>query len=513
MPVLEIESISKHFGGVIALSGVGFSVNAGERHALLGENGAGKSTLVKILSGEHQPDSGSIKLAGEAFAPKSPGDARRAGVIIVPQELSFCPNLSVAENLLLGETPARWGFVCKSEMRAEAERRLKRLSLDDIPPTALMARLSTGQAQAVQIAGAIARHPKLLLLDEPTSALSRGEAAQLARILAQLKQEGVTVLYVSHRLEEIFGSGDSGFSPCDAYTVLRDGRHVDTAPLAGKRPDDIVKAMIGRELSHEHLEHLSPAASASEKPVRLKLENFSDTRRGKFSGISLEVRAGEVLGLAGLVGAGRTELARALIGLDDNAGGNAWIDGTPYQPRDVRTALARGLVYLTEDRKREGLVLNLSGTANWSLPFVGRFGKLGGVLLRRGAERRETAAAFTSLAVKTSSPDAPVRTLSGGNQQKILFARWLSVQPEPGVIILDEPTRGVDVGSKAEIHRLISGLSLRGAAVIVISSDLPELLAVCTRLAVLRRGTLSGMLPRAEMNEQSAARLMVGVGE
>lgn len=511
MPVLEIAHVFKHFGGVTALSDVGFSVNAGERHALLGENGAGKSTLVKILSGEHQPDSGSIRLAGETFAPKSPGDARRAGVIIVPQELSYCPNLSVAENLLLGETPSRFGMVRRAEMRAEAERRLKRLELDTIPPAALMARLSTGQAQAVQIAGAIARHPKVLLLDEPTSALSRGEAAQLARILAQLKAEGVTVLYVSHRLEEIFGSADSGFSACDAYTVLRDGRHVETSALAGKRPDDVIKAMIGRELQHELLEHIGKQESTTEKRVRLKLEKFSDTRHGKFTDISLEVRAGEVLGLAGLVGAGRTELARALMGLDANAGGKAWIDGEPYAPQHVRAALARGLVYLTEDRKREGLVLNLSGTANWSLPFVGRFGKLGGALLRRGAERRDTAAAFSTLAVKTSSPDAPVRTLSGGNQQKILFARWLSVKPEPGVIILDEPTRGVDVGSKAEIHRLIAGLSLRGAAVVVISSDLPELLAVCTRLAVMRRGALSGILSRADMKEQAAGRLMVGV--
>ena len=509
--VLEIHSISKHFGGVKALDCINFSVEQGQRYALLGENGAGKSTLIKILAGEHRPDSGSVRLAGEIFAPHSPAEAARAGVIIVPQELSYCPNLSVAENLLLSELPSFMGWVRRGYMREEALRRLKRLNLNDINPDWPMARLSTGQAQATQIAGAVARHPKLLLLDEPSSALSRGEAAQLARMLAQLKQEGVTVLYVSHRMDEIFGSEASGFSACDAYTVLRDGKHVESGGLEGKTSDSIVLAMIGRELQNEYFAHLPREAQMPRavKPARLRLENFCDNAHNKFTNIDLEAYPGEVLGLGGLVGAGRTEVARAIMGLDVGAEGGVWIDGKPYVNRSVRASLARGMVYLTEDRKREGLVLKMSSTANWSLPFVSRYGVLGGALVKGGLERRERGAAFASVQVKAANSELPTQSLSGGNQQKVLFARWLSVKPEPGIIILDEPTRGIDVGSKAEIHRLISDLCLRGAAVVVISSDLPELLALCTRLAIMRRGAISGILERHEMSEQAAGRLMI----
>ncbi len=508
--VLDIQAIGKHFGGVKALSDVSFSVQAGQRHALIGENGAGKSTLIRILSGEHAADGGSIQLAGRRFAPDSPAAARRAGVFVVPQELSFCANLSVAENLLLGELPARMGFVRFGALREEARRRLSRLGLESISPDCPMARLSTGQAQAVQIAAAVSMRPTLLLLDEPTSALSRGETAQLARILAQLRDESVTVLYVSHRMEEIFGVAGSGFAPCDAYTVLRDGRHVETAPLRGKKPEEIVRAMIGRELQQERFAHLENQSSTGAE-VRLKVEDFSDGPRGKFSCVNFEIRAGEVLGLAGLVGSGRTELARAIVGLDQGAKGSVQIDCARYERRGVRESQRRGLVYLTEDRKREGLVLDMPGVANWSLPFVERFGLLGGGLLSRGRERREAAEAFAALRVKNSDPGAPVRTLSGGNQQKVLFARWLCVRPEPRAIILDEPTRGVDVGSKAEIHRLIADLSRRGAAVLAISSDLPELLSVCSRLAVMRQGRIVGILTRAEMSEEAAGRMMLGI--
>jgi len=512
-PVLQIDGVSKSFGGVAALRGVSFSIATGQRHALLGENGAGKSTLIKILSGEHQPDSGTVLLDGQPFRVANPAEARRAGISVVPQELSYCPNLPVSENLLLGETPAwpgRMGFVKRSAMREEAVRRLARLGLNEINPDWPMARLSTGQAQAAQIAAAIARHPKLLLLDEPTSALSRGETQLLARILSQLKSEGVTVLYVSHRMEEIFGSADSGFSPCDDFSVLRDGQHVESGPVASKTPRDIVRAMIGRELQQEHLPHLDRAVPA-DAPIRLKLENFSDPLRGRFNSINLEIRAGEVVGLAGLVGAGRTELARAIVGLDGGAAGRAWINGVEYPHRSVRQSLKRGLVYLTEDRKREGLVLGMSCCGNWSLPFVSRFSALGGSLLFRGSERQSSASAFEKLRVKTRSPDAAVKNLSGGNQQKVLFARWLSIEPEPTVIILDEPTRGVDVGAKAEIHRLIAELSLRGAAVLAISSDLPELLTISTRLAILRKGELAGTMSRTEMSEDAIGRQMVGV--
>jgi len=512
-PVLQIDGVAKSFGGVAALRGVSFSVATGMRHALLGENGAGKSTLIKILSGEHQPDGGTILLDGQPFRVANPAEARRAGISVVPQELSYCSNLPVSENLLLGETPAwpgRFGLLKRTTMREEALKRLARLGLNDINPDWPMARLSTGQAQAAQIAAAIARHPKLLLLDEPTSALSRGEAQQLARILSQLKAEGVTVLYVSHRMEEIFGSADSGFTPCDDYSVLRDGQHVESGAVASKTPRDIVRAMIGRDLQQEHLPHLDRTFPV-DAPIRLKLEKLSDSTRGRFQNIDLEIRAGEVVGLAGLVGAGRTELARAIVGLDSGATGRVQVKGVAYENRSVRESLKRGLVYLTEDRKREGLVLGMSGCANWSLPFVSRFSALGGAILFRGRERSATSSAFETLRVKTRSPDAAVKNLSGGNQQKVLFARWLSVLPEPTVIILDEPTRGVDVGAKAEIHRLIAELSLRGAAILAISSDLPELLTISTRLAILRKGELAGTMQRSEMSEDAAGRTMVGV--
>ncbi|HYF50113.1 MAG TPA: sugar ABC transporter ATP-binding protein [Planctomycetota bacterium] len=508
-PVLELSNLSKNFGGVRALSDVSFSVQTGQRHALLGENGAGKSTLIKIIAGEHLPDQGSMRLNGEPFAPRSPHDVRRAGVFVVPQELSYCANLSVAENLLLGELRAvsTAGFVKRTSMVQEAYSRLQRLGLHEIDPRRSMDSLSTGQAQAVQIAAAVSQRPKLLLLDEPTSALSRGETSQLAAILKQLREQGVTVLYVSHRMEEIFGDATLGFAACDAYSVLRDGRHVETASLTGRSMEDVVRAMIGRELSTEKFD-VQPSENA---PVLLVLEDLSDPTHGRFNGVSLQVRAGEILGIAGLVGSGRTELARAIVGLDRGSSGSVRLCGEPYADRSVRESQRRGLVYLTEDRKREGLVLNMSGTANWSLPFVGRFGLAGGTGLKRGAEREAARAALNGLRVKTSHPDAPVKGLSGGNQQKVLFARWLSIVPRPRVLLLDEPTRGVDVGSKAEIHRLIADTAKAGAAVIVISSDLPELLSLSSRLAVMQRGRLAGVLTRERMSAESAGQLMLGV--
>ena len=508
-PTLELTGLSKTFGGVHALADVSFCVQPGHRHALLGENGAGKSTLIKIIAGEHRADSGRMTLAGEPFTPSSPHDVRRAGVFVVPQELSYCGNLSVAENLLLGElnSISNAGLIRRAALCDEARARLERLGLAGIDPRRPMASLSTGQAQAVQIAAAVSQKPRLLLLDEPTSALSRGETMQLARILQQLREQGVAVLYVSHRMEEIFGAESLGFSPCDAYTVLRDGKHIETARLEGKKPAEVVRAMIGRELQNEHID-VRPAQDA---PVLLELEDVSDPVQQKFKSVSLQIRAGEILGLAGLVGSGRTEVARAIVGLDRGSTGLVRLCGETYAARSVRESQRRGLVYLTEDRKREGLVLNMPGTANWSLPFVGRFGWVGGAGLRRGSEREAAREAFESLRVKPADPDTPVKGLSGGNQQKVLFARWLSIEPRPRVLLLDEPTRGVDVGSKAEIHRLIAETARNGAAVLAISSDLPELLGICTRLAVMQRGRLAGILERNAMTAETAGRLMLGV--
>ncbi|MCC7293370.1 MAG: sugar ABC transporter ATP-binding protein [Phycisphaerales bacterium] len=492
--LLRVEGLTKRFGAVTALDDVSFGVVRGECHALIGENGAGKSTLGKIIAGIHRPDRGRVLLNGAAVAFRSPLDAGLAGVRIVHQELATCPNLSVAENLFLGALPSRFGFVRRGELDRAARAMLAQVGLD-VHPRTPMARLSTGQEQLVQIAVAIGRGAKLIIMDEPTSSLSQGEALRLYDIIARLKRDGVTLIYVSHRLDEIR-------LLCDRVTVLRDGKHVDTRRMTDVSTDELVRLMIGRPVGEYFPHHTGTPPGA----VRLSVSRLSAA--GRFSEISFDVRSGEIVGLAGLVGAGRSEVARAIFGVDRFQSGRILLDGAPLERHGPREAIRRGVGLLPEDRKRQALIVSMTCRQNLSLPLLDRLKRW--IFLDGRAEKRVTREYFDKLRVVAPGIDAPVTSLSGGNQQKIALARWLARNCE--MLILDEPTRGVDVGAKAEIHALIDQLAASGKAVLLISSELPELLNLSTRILVLAKGRLVGELPRAEANQENLLRLMAGIG-
>lgn len=492
---VEAREISKSFPGVRALDQVSVVVTKGSCHALVGENGAGKSTLGKIISGLIQPDSGELRLFGELVRFHNPIQAIQAGVGIVHQELVFCENLSVAENLSLDDPPARGPFVNRKAMRERAEAWLAELGAG-IDPDELVGRLPISRRQLVQIAGAVGRGARVLIFDEPTSSLSNRETEILFAEIRKLLSQGITCLYVSHRMEEIF-------SMCDTATVLRDGRVVGSQPVAELDRDSIVRLMIGREID------LATRAADVHDPGEVLLKVRGLTSPGKFSDVSFEARAGEVVGLAGLVGAGRTEIVESIFGLDSSASGEVEILGKSAQNRSPRRSLGLGIGLVPEDRKSQGLVLGMSARENISLPTLGRLSKVGFVL--RAKERDVVKRYFDLLRVKAASTEAPALGLSGGNQQKLVMAKWLAA--ESGVLLLDEPTRGVDVGAKAEIHQLIRGLAASGKAVVVVSSELPELLAIASRILVVRNGRIVGELAASQASEESLMRLMTGVEE
>jgi ABC-type sugar transport system ATPase subunit len=494
VPFLEFHQITKRFPGVLALDGVSFTVERGACHALIGENGAGKSTLGKILAGVHQADSGELRLDGQVVHPASPSAARHLGIAMVHQELAFCPNLTVAENLCLGDLPrTRLGWVRRAEMRRRAQAMLAEIG-STIDPSAVIGSLSTGHEQLVQIAAAVGTGARVIVMDEPTSSLSLGESRELFRLVHALKARGITLIYVSHRLEEIF-------ELCDSVTVLRDGRHVISEPIAATSPQRIVQQMIGRELLIR-----TPAFLAREPgPVRLRVESLSTPRR--FSGISFEIRAGELVGLAGLVGAGRSEVAQAILGLDPAATGRVEVHDCALPLGSIRSALAANLGLVPEDRKRQGLVLSLNCRENISLAALPQLTRLGWV--RRAAERDLAGHYGKRLRVKAPSLETVIASLSGGNQQKIALAKWLARDCD--VLIVDEPTRGIDVGAKAEIYQLLDELACEGKALLVISSELPELIGLCNRILVMREGRLAGELPRSDFSEAALMSLMAGV--
>lgn len=493
VPILRYKNITKHFAAVIALEQVSFEIQPGECHALVGENGAGKSTLGKITAGIHTPDAGTLYLDGKAVRLNNPLDAKRAGIGIVHQELCFCTHLTVAENLCLGSFPTRYGLLRRREMRRKARAMLDEIGADIDVDTPISS-LSTGQEQMVQIAGAVGTGARVIVMDEPTSSLALAETRRLFELIDRLKARSVTLIYVSHRLEEIFRL-------CDRITVLRDGRHIETANVADMTMEGIVQRMIGRPVEQYFPEHLE----AEPREESLRVEKLSSP--GKFQNISFSVRAGEVVGLAGLVGAGRSEVAQAVFGLDPKARGKVFVHGQELQIKSPAQALRAGIGYLPEDRKTEGLILNMGGRANLSLPILDRLSKIGFVRFR--PEKELTRQYFDRLQVRTSHIDAPVLSLSGGNQQKIALAKWLASQCR--ILIIDEPTRGVDVGAKAEIHALIDGLAREGVAVLLISSELPEVLNLSTRIIVLREGRQQGELPRDQADQEALMRLMAGV--
>ena len=494
-PAVRFDSVTKRFPGVQALSDVSLEIAAGTCHALCGENGAGKSTLGKILAGIHPPDAGRLFVLGKEVRFTSPRDALGAGVGMVHQELAFCENLSVAENLCLGAIPTRRGFVDRDELARRAEAMLAEIGtrLDVQRP---VGELTIGQQQMVQIASAVGGGARIIVFDEPSSSLSQGEAERLYALIGRLTQRGVTCIYVSHRMPEIFRL-------CDAVSVLRDGCHVATRPIEGLTEAELVRLMIGRSLAEYFPHHLESAPGDE----LLRVEGL--TVPGKFENVSFSLRAGEVVGLAGLVGAGRSEVAAALFGLEPDVRGTIIVRGQPVRLRGPGTAIDRGFGLVPEDRKRQGLVLSEPGVHNTSLPILGRLSRFTFIHKRR--ERALARDYFDRLRVRAPSIDSVVAGLSGGNQQKIVLARWLAARSR--VLILDEPTRGVDVGAKAEIHALVSDLAAQGSAILLISSELPEILALSGRILVLRAGRIVGEVHRGVATQDGLLRLMAGLDE
>ena len=493
MPFLEFDRVTKRFPGVLALDGVSFAVEQGSCHALIGENGAGKSTLGKILAGVYTADGGEMRLDGRLIHPATPLAARHLGIAMVHQELAFCPNLTVAENLCLGELPSRFGWVDRKRMRERAHGMLREIEADlDVDQP--IGQLTTGQEQLVQIAAALGVNARVIVMDEPTSSLSAGESEHLFHLLGHLKRRGITVLYVSHRMEEIFRL-------CDTVTVLRDGRHVATEKTAATNRDRVIHQMVGREVVSVTPRHLERTPGDE----LLRVENL--TSPGRFRGVTFRLRAGEVLGLAGLVGAGRTEVAQAIFGVDARATGNVFVRGKPLALGNVNTALAAGIGLLPEDRKRLGLVLSMNCRENGSLASLSRLTRLG--FVRRREEQALVRRYADRLRVRTPSLENLIASLSGGNQQKVALAKWLARQCD--ILIVDEPTRGVDVGAKAEIHALLDELACEGLGIIVISSELPEVMNLSRRILVMRDGHLAGELARADFSQPTLMRLMAGV--
>lgn len=493
-PWLRMRAISKSFGGVHALRDVTLEAHAGEVHALCGENGAGKSTLMKVLAGAITDFEGTIEIDGKPVSYAGPRDAEDAGVRIIYQELNLVPDLTVAANIFLGRERSRgFGWLDDRAMEAEARRLFERLGAP-VHPRARLGDLRIGDQQMVEIAKALAFDAAIVIMDEPTSALSDNEVARLFRVIADLRKEGKTVLYISHKMNEVF-------TLADRVTVLRDGRFVATAARAETDPKQVVRWMVGREIGaltyQPHPVGDRPVLSVRE----MGLPSPLDSSRPSLSGISFELKAGEVLGVAGLLGAGRTELLEALFGAATSLPtGEITLEGRPARYRNPGEAIASGVALVTEDRKTLGLFSEMTVAENITIASLERYAFPGG-LVRPRLEAAGVAERVEQLRIKAPGPKALVTSLSGGNQQKCILARWLLTDPK--VLLLDEPTRGIDVGAKAEIYALIRRLAGDGMGVIMTSSELPELLAVADRILVLCEGRLTAVLPRAEATEES----------
>ncbi len=478
-PRLRIRGVSKSYEGIHALEDVSFDVQPGEIHALVGENGAGKSTLVKIITGLVEPDGGETILDGEAVQFATPMEARDAGVSAVYQDPKLFPHLDVAENIFMGIFPRSPGrTIDRRGMYAETERLLAELDVD-LSPTALVAGLSVAELQFVGIARALTKQLGLLILDEPTAALTPTEAERLFSIVRSLRDRGTAVIFISHRLEELPGFVDS-------VTVLRDGHHVQTAGIEQMGQDHIVRLMVGRSLENLYRRAEDGIELGDE---RLRVEALS--LPGAFRDVSFSVKAGEVVTLAGLVGAGRTEIAQAIFGIAPAESGRVWVDGQEVKVENARQMLGLGVAYLPEDRDGQGLVTEFSIEHNITLPIMRKLSRFG--FVRRRAERQVATDIAAELDVRMSSVEQAVNALSGGNRQKVVIGKWLAAKPR--VLILDEPTHGIDVGTKAQVHELIAGLARGGLAILAISSDLPEVLAISSRILVINEGLLVDEFP------------------
>ncbi|GLY82538.1 sugar ABC transporter ATP-binding protein [Actinoallomurus iriomotensis] len=491
-PILALETVGKSFGAVQALRGVSLDLRGGEIHALAGENGAGKSTLVKILAGVHRPDEGTVLLDGRPREFRGPGDAQQAGVAVIYQEPTLFPDLSVAENIFMGRQPrASFGRIDRRALRAETARLFERLGVA-LDPDRPARGLSIADQQIVEIAKAISRDARVLIMDEPTAALSGNEVARLFTVSRTLQDQGCALLFISHRLEEIF-------EICQRVTTLRDGRLIATEDLDGLTPDDLVQRMVGREL-----DTLYPKQDTTLGDPVLEVSRL--TREGVFTDVSFEVRAGEIVALAGLVGAGRSEVARAVFGIDRYDAGAVTVGGRRLSGGSPTAAMSAGIALVPEDRRQQGLVMDGSIERNIGLTTL-RSLRRGPVVSHR-AERDRAADWAIRLQLKYARLSDAVGVLSGGNQQKVVLAKWLST--EPVALIVDEPTRGIDVGTKAEVHRLLSQLAADGLAVLMISSDLPEVLGMADRVLVMHEGRLAAEIPRDEATEETVMAAATG---
>lgn len=483
-PIVELVGITKQFGAVQALRGVDFRLFPGEVHALVGENGAGKSTLVKIIAGIYRPDAGVMKVSGEPIILRSPAQAQALGIAVVQQEPMLFPDLDVAENVFMGRHPRdRFGRVDWKRMYREVDQLLTSLGVPLGSHTPVQG-LSVAEQQLVEIAKALSIQARVLVLDEPTAALSSHEVEELFAIVKQLRERGVAILFVSHRLEEVF-------TIADRLTIFRDGTHIITAPVGEMTTEELIKHMVGRELSN-----LYPKGDAEIGDVVLEVRHL--TRPGVFADVSFQLRRGQILGFAGLVGAGRTEVARVLFGIDRAEGGEIWLKGRQVRIHSPQQAVEYGIAYVPEDRHLQGLVMDFSIASNVTLAILDRVSRLGLIDPRR--ERKIAGDYSTRLSVRSAGVEQLVNALSGGNQQKVVLSKWLATNPS--VLILDEPTRGIDVGAKAEVHRIISDLAASGLAIILISSELPEVLAMADEVLVLHEGRVTGTFTRSEATQE-----------
>ncbi|MGI9067696.1 MAG: sugar ABC transporter ATP-binding protein [Pyrinomonadaceae bacterium] len=494
-PVLEMRHIRKTFPGVVALDDVDFDLRPGEVHILLGENGAGKSTLMKILSGAYQKSAGEIILDGAAVEIKNPKHAQTLGISTIYQEFNLIPHLSVGENIFLGREPARLpGLIDQRAIFQEATRALSGLGLT-LNPRKLVKELRVAEQQMVEVAKALSLDARILIMDEPTAALAEHEIKDLFATIRTLKAKGVSIVYISHRMEELFEIGDR-------VTVLRDGRSVGTYDVRGMNKSELIRLMVNRELTD-----LFPKQRAAKGPEVVRVEGLCT--KGGLKDISFTLHKGEVLGIAGLLGAGRTELARAIFGLDKITSGSIYINGEPQRIGSPRAAINSGIGFLTEDRKSQGLVLPLSVKANLCLSSVDKFSSWG--VMKTNEEQQAAGRYVKELRIRTPSLDQKVVFLSGGNQQKVVLSKWLC--SEAGVFIFDEPTRGVDVGAKTEIYQLMNRLTATGVAIIMISSELLEVLGMSDRILVMRGGRIAGEFLAEEATQERILQCALGERE
>lgn len=499
-PLLRMEHISKRFPGVVALDDVSFEILPGEVHGLLGENGAGKSTLLKILSGAYQPDAGMIALAGEPILMPTPLDAQRQGIVTIYQEFNLIPTMTLAENMFLGREPGSGPFISWKRMREATAEALGRLGLD-LDPMMPVSDLSVGEQQMVEIARALSMESRIIIMDEPTSALTEHEVDRLFRIIAELKKRGISIVYVTHRLQEVM-------QICDRVTVLRDGARVGGGKVGDLGIDDFIRMMVGRS-STQLFTRLGDHRARG--PVVLKIEGLwrehdpANPHATLLRDISLEVRAGEILGLAGLMGAGRTEVARCIFGADPHRSGTIMIEGMPVTIRSPIDAMRHGIGLVPEDRKQQALFLDLAVRHNLAISSLKNL-SWGRWFVNDAAEHELVERFRKTLDIRMASADTNIADLSGGNQQKVVLARWLALRPK--VLIVDEPTRGIDIAAKAEVHQQLDAMARSGIAVIAISSELPEVLAISDRIVTMREGRITGGMPRDQATEEALMHLM-----